>query len=225
MGILRTALFAILLSTGCGSDRTWAESNQKPQALPASLKADPALQPPVILSRQEWGAKAALPGMTAQKVTGVVVHHTGVLKNSAISLERKMRGLQNFSQNPGEVSPGHLKPSWPDVPYHFYVDSTGRIAEGRDLNFAGDTNTHYDTSGFIQVVLEGDFEKERPTPEQILALRDLLAWLIASRKLTAEAIRVHKDYAETDCPGKNLMPLLPGIIADVKHKLRPVARY
>jgi hypothetical protein len=157
--------------------------------------------------------------MKAQRVAGIILHNTGVRKNPGISLKRKMRGLQHFSQNPGEVSPGHMKPSWPDVPYHFYVDTMGRIAEGRDPNFSGDTNTNYDTAGFIQIVVEGDFEKELPSTEQLSALRDLLAWLLALRGLTVESVTVHKDYAQTDCPGQNLMDVLPGILAEVRQRL------
>jgi hypothetical protein len=174
---------------------------------------------PVIITRQAWGAKQSLPGMKPQNVAGIILHNTGVRKNPDISLERKMRGLQNFSQNPGEVSPGHMKPSWPDVPYHFYVDFGGRIAEGRDTNFAGDTNTNYDTSGFIQIVVEGDFENEVPSGQQMSALRDLLVWVLRSRGLTVETITVHKDHGATDCPGRNLIAVLPGVLAQVKQKL------
>jgi hypothetical protein len=178
---------------------------------------------PFILTRQAWGAKQALPGMKPQLVGGIILHNTGVRKNRGTSLESKMRGLQNFSQSPGEVSPGQIKPSWPDVPYHFYVDSAGRIAEGRDTNFAGDTNTNYDTSGYIQIVVEGDFEKEAPSKEEISALHDLLAWVLHSRGLTVESITVHKDHASTDCPGRNLMAVLPNLLAQVKRRLASVS--
>jgi hypothetical protein len=130
-----------------------------------------------------------------------------------------MRGLQSFSQNAGEVSPGHRKPSWPDIPYHYYVDAEGQIAEGRETNFAGDTNTGYNTSGFLQIVVEGDFEKEVPSKEQISALRTLLTWILHSRGLTVESISVHKDHAATDCPGRNLMAVLPGLLSQIKETL------
>jgi hypothetical protein len=91
---------------------------------------------PKILTREEWHAKPALPGMRRQQPTAIILHNTGVPQNSQQSMERKLLGLQNFSQHPGIVSPSHKKPAWPDTPYHFYIDLHGQIAEGRDSQMA-----------------------------------------------------------------------------------------
>jgi hypothetical protein len=179
----------------------------------------PGISKPVIVSRAEWTAKPPGPGMEPQTVTGIILHHTGVRKNPKVSLENKMRGLQSFSQHPGQVSPGHWKPAWPDVPYHFYVDAAGRVAEGRDVGFAGDTNTNYRTTGFIQIAVEGDFEKESPGAEQLNALRELLPWLLFWNGLATENISMHMDHAQTDCPGQNFKTALPGLMSQVRDKL------
>src|SRR4051812_5654530 len=129
-------------------------------ALNEALATEAERIAPSLVTRQQWQAKPALPGMTPQNPIGVIIHHTGVRQNPRTTLERKMQGLQSFSQRPGQVSASVSKPAWPDVPYHYYIDVTGRIAEGRDVLFAGDTNTNYRTSGFIQIVVEGEFENE-----------------------------------------------------------------
>jgi hypothetical protein len=162
-----------------------------------------------IVSRQGWGAKDPLGEMKRQTPSHITVHHTATPQKSKVSLEAKMRSLQAFSQSVGTLAGGRRKPAWPDVPYHFYISVDGRIAEARDINFVGDTNTDYDPTGHVLIVLEGNFEKERPSVQQIRALDDLSLWLAITWKIPAAKIKGHSDYAATACPGKNLLGELP----------------
>jgi hypothetical protein len=202
-----------------------ASSGAFPADDQACAQPAPGISKPVIVSRAEWGAKPPRPGMEPHAVKGIILHHTGVRKNPKVALENKMRGLQSFSQSPGQVSPGHMKPAWADVPYHFYIDAAGRIAEGRDLGFAGDSNTNYKTSGFIQVVVEGDFEKETLGVEQLKATRELLAWLLFWNGMSIENVSMHMDHAQTDCPGKNFKATLPELLSQVRDTLAPALNH
>ena len=165
---------------------------------------------PDIVARADWGATAATETlMRRQTPKGIIIHHTGVRQQKKVSLEKKLRGLQSFSMQPGTLSgTKNKKPAWGDMPYHFYIDVTGHIGEGRAVAFAGDTNTGYDTDGFIQVVVEGEFETEKPAPEQLAALDRLTVWLAAEYTVAPDRITGHNDHAPSDCPGKNLKPYL-----------------
>lgn len=168
--------------------------------------------PTVILRRQDWGAKPALPGLIPHQVEAIVVHNTAVAIQQSVSLARKMRGLQAFSQNTGRISgTGKFKPAWPDVPYHFYIDWQGVIAEGRDLAMKGDTNTNYETAGYAQIVLEGDFQRELPRAAQVESLRTLIVHVRDTVIRKPLPIFVHKDKAATTCPGKNLTPIVKAL--------------
>src|SRR5689334_4465554 len=130
-------LFVALLAIACGLPGP-ARAIDNPDNAGVTEFASYA---PALVTRAQWQAKPALPGMKPQTPSGIIIHHTGARQNRRLSVDAKMRNLQSFSQRPGMVSPRHSKPAWPDVPYHFYIDVTGRIAEGRDVRFAGDTNT------------------------------------------------------------------------------------
>ncbi len=181
-----------------------------------SMSSVLAEEAPALLTREAWQAKSPSLKMTTQKPVAILIHHTGSAMKPKTSLAAKMKGLQRFSQANEKLSDGRMKPAWPDVPYHFYIAADGQVAEGRDINAVGDTNTGYDPSGYIQVVVEGNFDKERLTELQAESLKTVLKWLMGKYMIGASAIKMHKDKAQTACPGKHFEVKLPGIISDLK---------
>ncbi|MFA5139344.1 MAG: peptidoglycan recognition family protein [Elusimicrobiota bacterium] len=167
---------------------------------------------PDMVSRKDWrAAEADTDSMTRQKeIKHITIHHTGERQKPKTSIEQKMRGLQSFSQ--GEKG-------WGDVPYHYYIGSDGKIAEGRSVDYAGDSNTKYDTSGHVQVVLEGNFTKEKPSAEQLKSLGQLTSWLADSHRIPVSEIKTHGDYAKTECPGKALAEHIPALRSEVGSAL------
>jgi len=174
------------------------------------------LSGPAVVPRTAWGAQPAKTDlMEEQKPLEITIHHTGERQQPKVSLEAKMRGLQNFAMTPGRV--GILsKPAWGDVPYHFYIDVAGKIAEGRDIGYAGNATTGFDNDGRIQVTVEGDFEHEQPTQEQLASLTHLVTWLALRYGIPAEGISGHGDHDHTSCPGRNLRPFLENLRAAVR---------
>jgi hypothetical protein len=167
---------------------------------------------PEIVTREAWHA---LPPntdlMQEQKPAEIVIHHTGQRQQRKISLEVKMRGLQNFS-----MRPGRSKPVWGDVPYHYYIDVSGRIGEGRDVSYAGDSIASDDTGDQIQIAVEGQFNKEQPTEAELDSLRKLVVWLAAMYGIPPEKITGHNEHGQTESPGRNLISFLPELKAAVK---------
>lgn len=175
---------------------------------PCSAEELDVVAEPEIVSRATWGAlPAKAEMMQEQKPAEIVLHHTGFRQQPNVGIEVKLRGLQNFSMSAGYV--GLLaKSAWGDVLYHYYIDVWGKIGEGRDVNFAGDSATNFDNEDRIQIVLEGDFEKEQPSKEQIEALTKLVTWLSYKYGIPADAISGHNDHEATACPGRNLRPYI-----------------
>lgn len=225
------ALLAFFLVGPRRKHLTIGEASPAAQALTApspSASQDnaPSLaDKPNILARKEWKGKDPIGEMKRHTPKHITIHHTAANQKINESIEQKMRSLQSFSQSQSKLETGRIKPAWPDVPYHFYISADGQIAEGRDLRFAGDTNTDYDPTGHILLVLEGNFEKEKPTSAQLQALHLLLTWLAEGWHIPASEIKGHLDYASTACPGKYLeseIPRLQKIISkETSDSLKP----
>ena len=184
-----------------------AENVNQPQAKKEPSNA--VVSSPTIVSRQEWKAKEPQGKVKEHTIRYITIHHTASPQKDGTPIEKKMQSLQNFSQSESRLASGKMKPAWFDVPYHYYIAVDGKIAEGRDIKFVGDTNTDFDPGGHALVVLEGNFETEQPSSEQQKSLQALIAWLSAKYKVPTSEIKAHNDYASTACPGENLKKLLP----------------
>ncbi|MCB1381680.1 MAG: N-acetylmuramoyl-L-alanine amidase [Notoacmeibacter sp.] len=182
------------------------------QGLPAQAAG------PDMLTRAQWGAKAPIAKMRRQTPSRILIHHTASRQKPGTSLSAKMASLQRFSQSREKLSDGRMKPAWPDVPYHFYIGANGGIAEGRDISAVGDTNTGYNPAGYIQIVLEGNFESEQPSPAQMAALDRLVRSLMTQYGIAPSGIGSHRQVAQTACPGKNLEALMPDFVASLQAK-------
>lgn len=173
-----------------------------------------ATRPPMI-EREGWGAAPPVLAMRAHRATKITVHHTGTPQRPDLSTVQKIKNLQLFSQREDKLAGGRTKPAWADVPYHYYIGVDGQIAVGRDDGFTGDTNTEYDPTGHLLVVVEGNFENETVTPAQWLALWKVVWWLAEREHIPSADIQSHKDFAKTDCPGHDLY----GRLDDLRWKV------
>lgn len=162
-----------------------------------------------IISREDWGAQAPVMEMIRHIPNLITIHHTATRQNPERPTAEKLQALQKFSFREGSLGNGQPKKAWADVPYHFYIAANGEIAEARELQYQGDSNTDYNLTGHALIVLEGNFEIEQVTPAQEQSLEKLVAFLATKYKIPADKISGHKDQADTACPGSDLYELLP----------------
>ena len=114
------------------------------------------------------------------------------------------------------------------VGYNWVISSKGRVRQSRlDGNqTAACYQKDMNDGRCIHICLDGNFDIEKPKPEQIYALRDLIIDLVAKYKIKKQNILAHNQYANKTCPGINLdmefvRRLAPGLIKedDKKEKL------
>ena len=135
------------------------------------------------------------------RITHVTLHHTGDAQplRPTDDPAAKLRALQSW---------GASARNWWDVPYHYLLDLEGRVYEGRDWRFRGETNTSYDPGGHFLISIIGNYERQEATPAQLTAIADLMAWALKEFDLPLDRIGGHYDYATTGCPGQHLRKYL-----------------
>lgn len=171
---------------------------------PACLAA--RVEKPPLVSKAEWGSKAEpIPDSRKQIPVWITIHHAGEFWKPGADPAEFVRRMQIWGQNRPKLEKPPRDTYWPDLPYHFMIAPDGRIFEGRALEYEPETNTKYSVNGNIGVEMMGDFEKQRPSLEQIKACVALTAWLCKTYKIDLEHVRGHMDAApgQTDCPGKD----------------------
>ncbi len=202
-----------------GSGNTVQEAGPERSQLPDSTFQGRLPESLTFISREEWGAQPPILEMQPHTIERITIHHSAVLASPDMDPVKKMQGLQNFSQSNTVLGNGKPKPAWADVPYHFVIYPNGEVAEGRGPQFVGDTNTKYDPSGHLLINVEGNFEEQQPTEEQMEALIQLVTSASRHYQVEAEFIEGHRDFAQTACPGKNLWEKLEGLRERVRDEI------
>lgn len=154
-----------------------------------------------IISAQQWGGTPSIDSLAKKhEIKYITLHHAGVPFPKGKDIIQYMRNLQSWSRR---------EKKWIDLPYHYVIDLEGKIYEGRDINYAGDTNTEYDPTGHALIEVVGNFEDVEPNQEQLDAVVRTMTMLSIKYSVPVDSIRGHKDYSmRTSCPGKNLYPYL-----------------
>lgn len=154
-----------------------------------------------IVSVQQWGGTPAIEAQARKHVASrITLHHQGESFLKGRDPQLYLRNLQAWSRNTRK---------WLDIPYHYVIDLDGIIYEGRNINYAGDTNTDYDPSGHALIEVVGNFEEVEPTQAQLDAVVKAMTMLAVKYKISPDSISGHKDFStQTVCPGKNLYRFL-----------------
>ncbi|MDB5745514.1 MAG: N-acetylmuramoyl-L-alanine amidase [Massilia sp.] len=145
----------------------------------------------------DWGGTPADAARARRHaITHITLHHQGEPFKPGTDPRQYLRNLQTWSRN---------TKGWLDIPYHYIIDLEGRTWAGRDIAYAGDTNTEYDPSGHALIEVVGNFEEVEPNQAQLDAVVDVMAMLAKKYKVPVERIASHRDHSDkTVCPGANL---------------------
>jgi hypothetical protein len=92
---------------------------------------------------------------------------------------------------------------WADIGYHYVIDPAGRVWEGRPTRLQGAHVKDHNENNLGIVVL-GNFEEQRPTPEALRALDAFVAQQMQRLAVPISEVWTHRELMPTACPGRNL---------------------
>lgn len=198
----RRRLLAIAGSAGLASALTGC-------APPSNADPSSPIASGVMLCRQAWGARPALPGGRPHTIDRMTIHHSAVALPDNRQIIARLQQHQRFHQD---------DKGWVDIAYHAAVDRKGNIFALRDTAIAGDTATDYDTTGHFLVLCEGDFDVEEVSEAQLNGAALVCAWATEQFGIGVDTLASHKEVASgTQCPGSNLEAHL--LSGDLKQRI------
>lgn len=99
-----------------------------------------------------------------------------------------------------------------DIGYHFLIDPSGRVWEGRQLQWQGAHASGSNNIANIGICLLGNFVRQRdgqgPTRDQVRAMERLVVNLMHHYRMRGNALFCHSDFKSTQCPGPRMAPIV-----------------
>lgn len=178
-----------------------------------------------LISRWGWGARARRGSDEPQSPYRVTIHHTtGRQTMGEAESIAEVKNIQWYHMI-GRGKEG--KDNFSDVGYHFLIDGSGRVFEGRHADALG-AHANNQNTGNIGVALLGDYNKHKPTQAQVDSLRRLVAFLAIQYKMDKmkdNILEGHHDVEgqQTSCPGKNLLSMIADLRQDINRETQRIA--
>lgn len=151
-----------------------------------------------VLSRREWAGGDPIPSRMDRMtpVNRITVHHDGMDPNWSTS-------RRDCAARIDLIRRAHQNRHWGDIGYHYVIDRSGRVWEGRPLRYQGAHVKHHN-EGNIGVMCLGNFERQSPSRAQLRALTEHLQRLMAEHNVPRSRVYTHQELGVTACPGRAL---------------------
>lgn len=149
-----------------------------------------------LITRRQWGAPE--PGSNWDlmgPVRHITLHHTDEYPG--------MRGLPDeiVVQN---ICRYHRRLGWADIGYHYLVGRDGKVYEGRRVDRQGAHSGGDNNRNNLGISLIGNFERQLPDTLQLSSTQQLLSQQLGHYRLARKALRGHREWSPTICPGDAL---------------------
>ena len=172
-----------------------------PPPPPTATTAPPSPPSPSAVwckPRSAWATARVITALAKpmERPYRITVHHSGSRDDLNEPADRRLPKIERV----------HQAQQWACIGYHFILDGSGQVWEGRPLAWQG-AHAHGDENnrGNIGVCVLGDYEISRVPPALSAALHELLDRLCATYTIDKSQVHGHRDlWSSTDCPGRFL---------------------
>ena len=163
-----------------------------PRVAAVTPRRPAAVVPPMAGIPVAW-----VPPVTPRPWRWIVVHHSATTTGGAAAFDKM-----------------HRAKGWDELGYDFVIGNgtdtgNGQVEVGsrwvkQKIGAHAKTSDNRFNEYGIGICLVGNFDEERPTPEQVKSLDKLIAYLMVTYHISPDNILRHGQTKPTDCPGKYL---------------------
>jgi N-acetyl-anhydromuramyl-L-alanine amidase AmpD len=166
------------------------------------------------ISRTNWAKGKPIPRNMNKMlpVKYITVHHDGMSPFTNTAKSAAASRLETIRRS-------HLRRDggrWGDIGYHFAIDPSGRLWEGRPLVWQG-AHVKARNEGNIGVVVLGNFEQQPVNATQQAAVLSTLQSLMKRYNVPIRRVLTHQEWAATACPGKSLQRVTSNLRNNALH--------
>jgi hypothetical protein len=102
---------------------------------------------------------------------------------------------------PERIAQYHIRKwDWPGIGYHFLVAADGALYQTNELETISNHAASVNPVG-VGICFLGSFMEHTVPSDQLKSGAHLLAWLLGELQLDPEAVKGHKEFMQTVCPG------------------------
>jgi hypothetical protein len=125
----------------------------------------------------------------------------------------------------GRIQREHMQNrEYGDIGYHFLIDPSGRVWEGRELRYQGAHASGSNNVGNIGICLLGNFVRQNkdgqgPTSAQVQSMEQLVMQMMRHYRFGGDALFCHSDFKNTACPGPRMQPIVKQFAKQLQARL------
>lgn len=154
-----------------------------PPTPPPATKPAPVIQDITTQLKRDPGKQ--FPTRSPDQIQMLVIHHTAVAPTV---------GADRIAAHRVD------KQGWPGIGYHYFITADGQLQQTNELTTVASHAGDYNPIA-IGICFAGDFTQVSPTPAQIEAGAQLIAWLLRERNLSLSSVFGYKELVNTQSPG------------------------